>query len=119
MSALLNKEKILAKAVFNVAQQLEIEQDRLFIILGISLPLLKSSNDDFKLDPLSQEGKRALSLIRIYQVLYTLCGGDVDWMRYFMNSNNVATKGIPIQQIETVNGLQIVLQYLDEVQIHV
>lgn len=40
------------------------------------------------LDPASQQGELALLFLRIYSVLYALTGGDMDWMRHFMNTSN-------------------------------
>lgn len=105
----LNESIVLAKAVFKTTQQLGIDQDQLEVILGLPL----NSNGSLALDPISKERKSALSLIRIYQALYALCGGDVDRMRYFMNSTNEVTGGVPIHQIKTAAGLDTVLQYVE------
>lgn len=64
------------------------------------------------LDPASKPGKKALLLIQIFQSLYVLNGGDIELIQYFMNSQNHITSGVPIQQVQSENGLVIVHECL-------
>ncbi|MFX4953166.1 MbcA/ParS/Xre antitoxin family protein [Acinetobacter baumannii] len=68
------------------------------------------------LDPASKQGKLALLLIDIYRAVYALSGGDPKWINYFMNSFNEATKGVPIEQIQSISGLVMVLHFLDAIR---
>ncbi|WP_413772399.1 antitoxin Xre/MbcA/ParS toxin-binding domain-containing protein [Acinetobacter sp. A47] len=67
------------------------------------------------LDPASKQGKLALLLIDIYLAVYALSGGDPEWINYFMNSFNEATKGVPIELIQSINGLVKVLHFLTQI----
>ncbi len=120
MSALLqqsvDKKVVLAKAVLNAAEQLDLKQAQLAAILGGHRTAISRLKSNPELDPASKQGELALLLIRIYRALYALTGGDVDWMRHFMNTPNRVTGGVPVQQIESISGLVSVLQFVDAIR---
>lgn len=120
MSALLkqpvDKKVVLAKAVLNAAEQLDLKQAQLAAILGMHRTAISRLKSNPELDPASKQGELALLLIRLYRALYALTGGDADWMRHFMNTPNRVTAGIPIQQIESISGLVSVLQFVDAIR---
>lgn len=105
----LNNKTILAKAFFNASEQLNLSQTQLAVILGISEPAINKLRSECQIDPLSQQGERALSVIRLFKSLYDLSGGDRDWIQQFLNTKNRVTGGIPLKQIETAHGLVAVL----------
>jgi len=49
----------------------------------------------------------------IHSLLWTDVGGEAKWMQHFMKSPNKLTKGIPIKQIQTTQGLFSVLHLLE------
>lgn len=120
MSALLkqplDKKVVLAKAVLNAAEQLDLKQAQLAAILGVHRTAISRLKNNPELDPASKQGELALLLIRLYRALYALTGGDLDWMRHFMNTSNIVTAGIPVKQIESVSGLVTVLQFVDAIR---
>jgi hypothetical protein len=65
---------------------------------------------------LHQARRTGILLIDIYRAVYVLSGGDSEWIHYFMNSYNEATKGVPIEQIQTISGLTTVLHFVDSVR---
>ncbi len=65
------------------------------------------------LDPDTKQGELALLLIRIARALFALTGGDLQWMRHFMQTPNHLTGGIPSEQITTIQGLMTVLRFVD------
>ncbi len=120
MSALLkqpvDKKVVLAKAVLNAAEQLDLKQAQLAAILGVHRTAISRLKGKSELDPTSKQGELALLLIRMHRALYALTGGDADWMRHFMNTPNRVTGGIPVQQIESISGLVAVLQFVDAIR---
>ncbi|TVQ68528.1 MAG: DUF2384 domain-containing protein, partial [Chromatiaceae bacterium] len=54
--------------------------------------------------------------IRLARALFALTGGDEDWVRHFVRSPNKVTGGIPAEQIETIQGLMSVLQFVDAIR---
>ena len=100
------QKKVLAKAVLSSAKQLSLTQDQLAIVLNLdSVETLNS----LELDPDSSQGELAIILIRIAISLDALTGGETKWMQHFMKSPSKLTKGIPIEQIQTTEGLTTVL----------
>ncbi|MCH7307110.1 DUF2384 domain-containing protein [Acinetobacter sp. NIPH 1852] len=120
MSALLkqpaDKKVVLAKAVLNAAEQLDLKQVQLAAILGVHRTAISRLKNNPELDPASKQGELALLLIRLSRALYALTGGDTDWMRHFMNTSNRVTGGVPVEQIESVSGLVSVLQFVDAIR---
>ncbi|AVN26604.1 antitoxin Xre/MbcA/ParS toxin-binding domain-containing protein [Acinetobacter indicus] len=100
------QKKVLAKAVLSSAKQLGLTQEQLAIVLNLdSMETLNS----LELDPDSSQGELAIILIRIAISLDALTGGETKWMQHFMKSPSKLTKGIPIEQIQTTEGLTTVL----------
>ncbi|ACE84265.1 MbcA/ParS/Xre antitoxin family protein [Cellvibrio japonicus] len=104
---------VLAKAVLNAADQLGLKQAELGAVLGMHRTAISRLKQNLNLDPGSKQGELALLLIRIARALFALTGGDKDWIRHFMHNPNQVTGGIPARQIETIQGLIQVLQFVD------
>jgi hypothetical protein len=100
----MNNKTVLAKAVLKAAEQLGLEQAQLEQVLNLH------HTEIIELDPGSKSGQKALLLIQVFQSLYALNGGDIEWIRHFMNSQNRVTGGIPIEQIQQKAGLIKVLE---------
>lgn len=99
---------VLVKALFKASAQLHLNETQLATILGIAPIALSQLKIHPNIDLSSQLGKSAVLLISIAKLLYVLTGGDTDWIRHFMNTANQLTGGIPVQQIETTEGLKLV-----------
>ena len=97
---------VLGKSVLTAAKLLSLSQSQLAIVLDMDV----EANQP-ELDPNSKQGKLALLLIRLYQALHALTGGDQAAMKIFLTSENRVTSGIPIHQIETMSGLISVLNF--------
>lgn len=107
-----NSEKVLAKAVLAAAKKMGLTYDQLTIILGIDLSRINI--DCCKLSSLQKE--IALKLIRITIALDSLVGGEISMMQHFMKSPNKITKGIPLDQIQNISELEIVLKFVEGLQ---
>ena len=107
-----NSERVLAKAVLAAAQKMGLAYDQLAMILGIDLS--RTNIDCSKLSLLQKE--IALKLIRITVALDSLIGGDISMMQHFIKSPNKITKGIPLDQIQNISELEIVLQFVEGLQ---
>lgn len=104
---------VLAKAVLNAAEQLGLKQAELAAVLGIHRTAVSRLKQNPVLDPKSKQGELALLLIRIARALFALTGGDKDWIKHFMHNPNQVTGGVPAQQIESIQGLIQVLNFVD------
>lgn len=108
----MNGNEVLVKAVLKAADFLEISQDDLVTVLGVDLRLSCNS----ELDPTSESGHKALLLIRIFNLLYSLNGGDSEWIQHFMENYNEGTGGIPAEQINDSEGLIKVLKFVEVIK---
>jgi len=109
-------ETVLAKAVLHAAAQLGLKQADLAAVLGMHRTAISRLKQAPTLDPSSKQGELALLLIRVARALFALTGGDKDWIRHFMHTHNTATGGVPAQQIESIQGLTTVLQFVDAIR---
>lgn len=109
-------DAVLAKAVLKAAAQLGLRQSDLAAVLGMHRTAVSRLKQAPSLDPASKQGELALLLIRVARALYALTGGDKDWMQHFMQTHNTATRGVPAQQIASIQGLMTVLQFVDAVR---
>ena len=106
-------QAVLAKAVLRAADQLGLKQAELARALGIHRSAISRLKQTAALDPASKTGELALLLIRIARSLSALTGGDETWIRHFMRSPNRLSGAVPVEQIETIQGLVSVLQLVD------
>lgn len=109
-------DAVLAKAVLRAAAQLGLRQADLAAVLGMHRTAISRLKQSPSLDPDSKQGELALLLVRMARALFALTGGDQDWIRHFMQTPNQATGGIPARQIETIQGLMRVLQFVDGIR---
>ncbi|MCD8512621.1 MAG: DUF2384 domain-containing protein [Nitrincola sp.] len=104
---------VLSKALLNASKQLTLTQSELAKVIGIHRTGISRLKQQLDLQPDTKQGELALLLIRAARALYALAGGDGDWIKHFMRSNNRLTGGIPAEQIQTVQGLVKVVVCLD------
>jgi DNA-binding XRE family transcriptional regulator len=120
MSALAAKspqpDHVLAKALLNTSEQLGLTQQELARVIGLHRTGITRLKKSISLDPSSKSGELALCLIRAARALYALSGGDKDWIEHFMRSRNRMTGGVPAEQVQSIQGLMRVLQYLDAIR---
>ncbi len=109
-------EYVLAKALLNASEQLGLKQVNIAAVLGMHRTAVSRLKQNLSLDPTSKQGEIALLLIRVARALYALTGGDKAWIHHFMRTHNKVTGGIPAEQIESIQGLMTVLQFVDGIR---
>jgi len=102
----------LIKAFNNSCKLLGLSRDHASAILGVDRATL-ARNKDKGFDPRSKTGELCLQLVRVYRSLYAIAGGDAAFMKHWLNSNNSALSGKPIDLLSSVAGLVRVNLYLD------
>ncbi len=100
--------QVLSKALLNAGKELGISQATLGKVIGKDRTSINRG-----IAPTSKAGELALLLIRCYRSLYVLVGGKTADMKHWMHTENYHTGGVPAEQIQTVQGLNHVLEYLD------
>lgn len=104
----------LAKALLRAQDRLGLRAEAVAQIIGCSeARMAKIADGKAGIDPISEEGELALSLISMLRALDTLVGGDDGLRRCWMTTHNSALDGIPAEVLETKDGLVRVLDYLD------
>ena len=103
----------LAEAVLKTANLLGLSNTQLAAVMGLDIMSMNQIEFSAVLEPTSAHGEAGLLLIRLYQNLSSLTGGDSEWIDYFMNAFNTATDGVPTQQIQTREGLEKVLTVVE------
>lgn len=104
---------VLAKATLKASEELGLKQAELANVLGVHRTAISRLKQNLSLDPKSKQGELALLLIRIARSLFTLTGGDKEWIKHFMHTKNKVTGGTPAEQISSIQGLVTVLQFVD------
>ena len=104
---------VLAEAALKTADLIGLSNTQLPAVRCLDLASMNKIEFSAVLEPASPQGEYGLLLIRLYQSLSTLTGGDSEWIDYFMNAFNTATDGVPIQQIQTREGLEKVLMVVE------
>lgn len=106
---------VFGKSVLRAAKLLSLSQSQLAIVLDMDVEAITQLHNQPELDPNSKQGKLALLLIRLYQALHALTGGDQAAMKIFLTSENRVTIGIPIHQIEIMSGLISVVNFVEAI----
>lgn len=106
------KANVLAEAFGNAGRQLGMKQSDLGNVIGKDRTAISRG----RIDPDSKPGELALLFIRCYRALFVLMGGDIKQMAHWMHTENHHTRGVPAEQVKTVQGLITVLEYLDAIR---
>ncbi len=104
----LDQAAILTKAVSRAAKAIGLTQSELGTILGRDRSSIARG-----IDPESKPGELALMLVRCYRALVVLVGQDPKSLKHWFSTPNLHTGGVPKEQIQTVQGLVRVTEYLD------
>jgi hypothetical protein len=105
---------LLSKAFLRAADLMALNQKEMAQLLGKSEPTVsRLSNKTFLLDPAAKEGEIALIFLRIYRSLDALFGGREMDIRQWFTGYNIGLRGIPRELIKNLQGLFLVIHYLD------
>jgi hypothetical protein len=107
-----DKASVLAEAFVNAGKLLGLTQADLGTIIGKD----RTAVGRGRIDPASKDGELALLFIRCYRALYVLVGGAQDQMQHWMHTENLHTGGVPAEQVKSIQGLVMVLSYLDGIR---
>lgn len=99
---------VLARALLEAGKAMGLRQDEIGRAIGRDRSSIARG-----VDPDSKAGELALLLVRCYRSLYVLVGGARADMSHWMRTANRHTGGIPAEQVQSVQGLATVVEYLD------
>lgn len=100
--------QLLANALRNLSKEMGMTLAQVGEVIGKDRSAIARG-----INPTSKAGELALLLIRCYRSLYVLVGGEAGNIQHWMQTENRHTGGVPAEQILTVPGLMLVLEYLD------
>lgn len=104
---------VLTKAVARAAERLHISRTLLAKVLGLSpATITRLYSGGYRLDQRRKEWEFALLFVRIFRSLDSIVGNEATAQQW-LNSENRALNGRPIELIGQTEGLVRVVQYLD------
>lgn len=105
---------VVTKATLRAADRLAIKNNALAKIVGVSEPTItRMRRGAYVLDSGNKAFELALLFVRLYRSLDSIVDGDDDVARSWINNDNLALRGRPLDLIQSVSGLTNVIQYLD------
>lgn len=116
-STLEEKKLVLTKALIRMVERFNLTRQELSSILGISeSSLSRLFSKRLFIDPSSKEGQLTLLLLRLYRNLDLLFGGNSEQCCLWLRNENKHLNGIPIQLAQSIEGLVLIVQYLEAIQ---
>ena len=104
---------VLSKAVIRAADRLDVSRAQLAAILGLSQPTIsRLFKGEYLIDERRKEWELALLFVRVFRFLDAIVGQE-QVARQWLQSENRALNGRPIELICTTEGLVSVAQHLD------
>jgi len=103
---------ITLKAFNNACKKLSINREEASLIIGVDKATL-SRNKKKGFSPDSKTGELCLQFVRAYRSLFAIGGGDFEFMRHWLRTSNNALSGVPIELMQSIQGLISVNTYLD------
>jgi transcriptional regulator with XRE-family HTH domain len=105
---------VLTGAVLRASALLEITQSSLAQILGLSPSTVsRMANGSYRLDDQKKEWELGALFVRLFRSLDAVIGSNDSAARGWLNGQNTALTGRPIELIRSTEGLVRVVQYLD------
>ena len=105
---------VLSKAAVRAADFLDISDKVLAKILGLSpASISRMKKGTYVLSPATKPFELAQLFVRLFRSLDAITGSDDAASRSWLQGRNTVLNGRPIDQLQTVSGLAIVLQYVD------
>jgi hypothetical protein len=109
-----DRRRILTQAVLRAAALLGLNQARTSEILGMSAPMIsRMAHGTYELDEAKKEWEHAALFVRLFRSLDALVGSNDVAARDWLNGNNRALGGRPVELIRSTEGLVRAVHYLD------
>jgi hypothetical protein len=106
--------RVFSEAVLRASALLEISQQTLAQVLGVSpSSVSRMASGAYLLDAHKKEWELAALFVRLFRSLDALVGSNDVAARDWLNGHNRALLGRPVELIRSTEGLVRVVQYLD------
>lgn len=110
--AAIDPKAVLGKAVQRAAERMGLSRTELGSVIGRDRTSIARSG----VDPDSKSGELAKLLVRCFRSLAVMVDDNDAQMREWLTTPNRHTGGVPVQQLQTVEGLVTVCEYLDAIR---
>lgn len=107
---------VLTKATLRAAERLELPQRVVCRVLGVSTASYSRLGRTRTIDPESKEGELATLFVRLYRGLDSLVGGSDEKARAWLAAANAHLGGVPVELIQSVQGLVKTIEYIDSMR---
>ena len=112
--AVADEAAVLTKAAVRAAERLKLPNKVLADVLGLSeATISRMTKGQYSLDRGEKAFELAAIFARLYRSLDAIVGGDDAVARAWLRNPNTAFDAIPMERIQTVQGLIDVVEYLD------
>lgn len=105
-----DKNFLLIKSVLNACEILSIDENRLFTSLGLETALNAKETDNIKLQ--KEDIQLLVKLIEVYQFLDGFCGGDIQFIHHWIDTENKYLDEMPRECFYTKKGIQRLYEYV-------
>lgn len=107
------RETVLTKAFLRAGERLEVPRAVLAKVVGRSQPTLSRMHaGGYELEEGTKEWELALLFVRLYRSLDSIVGTD-EAARAWLTGSHAALGGVPLDLVQTTEGLVRVVHYLD------
>lgn len=108
------RARVMTMAVVRAAEKLNLSGKDLAAILGVSEPTVsRMRKDEYRLEEGSKPFELGALFVRLFRSLDAITSGDGAVALAWIQNDNRALGGRPLDQIKTVAGLTHGLAYLD------
>ena len=104
---------LVTRAVIRVASTLRLTDEMVGHVIGISHATLSRMRRGRYVLTKKKRFELAVLLVRLFQTLDRIVGGDEQSARCWLRSHNTMLNGAPIDKIRTVSGLTETISYLE------
>jgi hypothetical protein len=109
-----NEAAVVTKAAIRASDNLNISNRILGDIIGLSdATISRMKKGSFFLGRHDKAFELSVLFIRMYRSLTSIVGSDDATARAWLRNYNTALQAIPIERIQSVDGLMDVINYLD------
>ena len=106
---------VVTKGVLRAAERLGLSNRVVASVLGVSeATISRMGAGAYQLEPRSKPFELAVLFLRLFRSLDAIVGGDAAVARAWLQNENTALSGVPVELIESVAGLVHVVAYLDD-----
>jgi Protein of unknown function (DUF2384) len=106
--------RALTKATVRAAEKLELTNRVLGTIIGLSESTIsRMKRGEYELERDQKPFELSVLFVRLYRSLDAILGGDERVAKSWIRNDNKALRGVPLNMIQSVQGLVNVIAYLD------